>query len=553
MQILLVDDEPYAVDDLAITMPWESLGIETVYKAYSADEALEILRRTPIDIMVTDITMPGMSGIELASVVRRRWKQTKVLLLSGYAEFEYAQQALAHGVSDYLTKPISDEELSRKLMAVIDSIRTEWGVVASYERAVSTFEEHLPLLRNNLLRDLIQGSRFSHEQLVAKLSKLQLPFRDQDRVTLLTIRLEENYHQFTTDDMFLFEYAIDNIARELLGGEFTLWNCKDDFDHLVYAIAPYASESQDYADDSETGTGAEDETETTNEAMYERLALLAEDLQRNVEKYLKDGISIVMSREGCFPRDLPALYQSTITSLRKRIGSDRGYFMTLDKEPEPIDIPALVQLYEPPSFIHLFESGRWQAVRDKLSQVFEELQRKHGDTEEHLREIYCQISTACYYVVHKNGRLLADIAGSELANQLPIRSAAALREWTEAVTHRIQSHLEAEIKDTRKDLIRGVMDYIEAHLDTVTLQAIADHVSLHPVYLSKVYKLETAHSISETIYRKKMERASYMLRDKKLKIYEIASKLGYSNAQYFIKVFKDHSGFTPQEYRDRIE
>jgi len=543
MIILLVDDEPYAVDGLAITMPWKQLGIDTVHKAYSADEALDVLRRTPIDIMVTDITMPGMSGIELAGIVRRRWKQTKVLLLSGYAEFEYAQQALAHGVSDYLTKPISDEELTRKLQAVIDAIRLEWSVVASYERAVSNFEEHLPLLRNNLLRDLIQGNRYSADQLGAKLAKLQLPFADQDRIALLTVRLEENYHHFTTDDMFLFEYAIDNIARELFGGEFLLWNCKDDFDHLVYVVKPAGVSVPQRSDDCST----------EGEGFYDRLALLAEDLQRSVEKYLKDGISIVMSREGRFPQDLTALYQSAVTSLQKRIGSDRGYFMTLDKEPETYDIPALVQLYEPPSFIHLFESGRWQAVRDKLALVFDELQRKHGDTEEHLREIYSQISTACYYVVHKNGKLLADVAGSELANQLPFRSAALLREWIEAVTERIQQNAETEIKDTRKELVRAVGDYIDAHLDSVTLQSIADHVSLHPVYLSKVYKLETTHSISETIYRKKMESAAYMLRDKKLKIYEIASRLGYSNAQYFIKVFKDHSGFTPQEYRDRIE
>jgi len=544
MIILLVDDEPYAVDDLAITMPWEQLGIESVHKAYSADEALEVLRRTPIDIMVTDITMPGMSGIELAGIVRRHWKQTKVLLLSGYAEFEYAQQALAHGVSDYLTKPISDEELARKLQAVIDGIRQEWSIVASYERAVSTFEEHLPLLRNNLLRDLIQGNRYSGRQLAAKLSKLQLPFADQDRIALLTVRLEESYHQFTTDDMFLFEYAIDNIARELFGSEFVLWNCKDEFDHLVYIVKPAGTA----APEGSGGVRSE-----TGERFYDRLALLAEDLQRSVEQYLRDGISIVMSREGRFPEDLAALYQSAVTTLQKRIGSDRGYFMTLDKEPEAYDIPALVQLYEPPSFIHLFESGRWQAVRDKLALVFEELQRKHGDTEEHLREIYSQISTACYYVVHKNGKLLADVAGVELANQLPFRSPALLREWIEAVTERIQQNAEAEIKDTRKELVRAVGDYIDAHLDSVTLQAIADHVSLHPVYLSKVYKLETTHSISETIYRKKMESAAYMLRDKRLKIYEIASKLGYSNAQYFIKVFKDHSGFTPQEYRDRIE
>ena len=228
MQILLVDDEPYAVDDLAISMEWETLGITEVYKAYSAFEALDRLKRTPIDIVLTDITMPGMSGIELAGAIRKNWKQTKVLLLSGYAEFESAKQALAYGVTDYLTKPIADDELARKLLDVMRAIREEWREIASYERAVSVFEEHLPLLRNNLLRDLTQGSRLSRDRIGAQLAKLQLPFAAGDDVVLMTIRLEGEFHQFGTDDMFLFEYAIDNIARELFGADHALWHCKDE-------------------------------------------------------------------------------------------------------------------------------------------------------------------------------------------------------------------------------------------------------------------------------------------------------------------------------------
>ena len=88
---------------------------------------------------------------------------------------------------------------------------------------------------------------------------------------------------------------------------------------------------------------------------------------------------------------------------------------------------------------------------------------------------------------------------------------------------------------------------------TATTQSIAQHVALHPVYLSKVYKQETSQSIGDTIYRKRMEQATHMLRNTKLKIYEITTMLGYSNAHYFIKLFKAYSGLTPQEYRDRAE
>lgn len=534
MQILLVDDEPYAVDDLALSMDWERLGITEVYKAYSAYEALEQLKRTPIDIVLTDITMPGMSGIELAGVIRRSWKQTKVLLLSGYAEFDYAKQALAYGVTDYLTKPIGDDELVRKLESVIRTIREEWRDIASYERAVSVFEEHLPLLRNNLLRDLLQGRRMADDRLETQLVKFQLPFSLQDSVVLMTIRLEADFHHFTTDDMFLFEYAIDNMAHELFGSDHALWSCKDEFGHLIYAVKAIG--------DSLDG-----------ESAYGRISLLAEDLQRNVEVYLRGGISVVLSREGRLPHQLPELYQAAISSLRRHIGSGQGYFLTLDGGEEPHAIAALAQLYDPPSFVQLFESGRWQAVRDKLADVFDEMAQKRIDTEEHLREIYGHLLTAGYYIVHKNGKLLIDVAGAELTDQLPFRSAAALQEWADALIGRIENEFETEMMDTRKNLVRMVHEYIDAYLDSATAQSIAQHVALHPVYLSKVYKQETSQSIGDTIYRKRMEKATHLLRNTKLKIYEITTMLGYSNAHYFIKLFKEYAGLTPQEYRDRAQ
>src|SRR5690606_14808348 len=110
LQLLLVDDEPYVVEDLFVTIPWESLNIEHVHLAYSAMEALDILKQHPIDIVVTDINMPEISGLELIQTIRKDWSHIKCVLLTGYAEFDYAKQAISQNVSDYLLKPITDED-----------------------------------------------------------------------------------------------------------------------------------------------------------------------------------------------------------------------------------------------------------------------------------------------------------------------------------------------------------------------------------------------------------------------------------------------------------
>jgi two-component system response regulator YesN len=203
--------------------------------------------------------------------------------------------------------------------------------------------------------------------------------------------------------------------------------------------------------------------------------------------------------------------------------------------------------------MQLFESGQWENAMEKLEAVFAELAAKRIDTAEHLREIHSQLLAACFYIAHKNGKMLSDLAGADLADREPPPDAAELKEWAAQLAARIRSELEAEMNNTRRQLVRQVHEYIDANLESATLQSIAHHVSLHPVYLSKVYKQETGQNISDAIYRRKMEQATHLLRNTRLKIYEITTMLGYSNAHYFIKLFKEYSGLTPQEYRDRAE
>lgn len=110
-QLLIVDDEKSVVDSLALTIPWSDYGIEEVHMAYSAAEALEIAGHQAIDIMITDIRMPEMDGLELIERVNQLSKKMKCIILSGYDDFQYAQKALKANTFNYLLKPVIIEEL----------------------------------------------------------------------------------------------------------------------------------------------------------------------------------------------------------------------------------------------------------------------------------------------------------------------------------------------------------------------------------------------------------------------------------------------------------
>ncbi|MGO4375817.1 helix-turn-helix domain-containing protein, partial [Paenibacillus sp. MCAF20] len=123
--------------------------------------------------------------------------------------------------------------------------------------------------------------------------------------------------------------------------------------------------------------------------------------------------------------------------------------------------------------------------------------------------------------------------------------------WTEDVLGAYRSQMSSKNRDSRSGIVQKVQEYVSNHLEDASLQTIAANVYLNPSYLSKVYKLETGEGISDYLSRLKMEKAAHLLRSSNEKIYEIAAKIGYLKTSYFIKVFKDRYGITPQEFRDR--
>ncbi|MFC9708935.1 response regulator [Paenibacillus sp. NPDC056933] len=543
LQLLLVDDERSVVETLAETIPWESCGIGTVHEALSGAVALEIMENHDIDIVITDIRMPEMSGIALITAIHEKWPHVQTILLSGHADFEYAKQAIAQESFDYLLKPVSDEDLIESVQRVVNRIKEKWESAASYQRALHVFQDNLPLLRSTMLHELLTGKIYDQKTLSEKLDLLELPYSVGEDLGMLVIRMEEHLSEMAQSDLALMEYAICNIISEVMQGHFHIWHTRDVHDYIVVLVTMKPASKMSLKKDEKPQT---------------LLEHYAAQIQTNVQSYLKGAISISVSNWGKFPYEIEEIYERAVMSMRKRMGQTQGLFVTASDETDIHPLPAIRSLYKPPTLISLLEAGRFEDVDQKIEVIFEELLHsgEQHDIAESTIEVYYALAGAFAYIIHKNGKQISAVLPMESYRyfQAPTYSTAQqLQEWSIRTLHYIRDDADQELKDNHSTIVRSVKSFVDLHLASdVSLPAIADHVHLHPVYLSKVYKAETGEALTAYVYRLRMEKAAYYLRTSTTKVFEIAELVGYNNTAYFIRVFKKFYDVTPQEYREKL-
>ncbi len=215
-------------------------------------------------------------------------------------------------------------------------------------------------------------------------------------------------------------------------------------------------------------------------------------------------------------------------------------------------VKPLIDLYKPPQLIHLLESGQWGGATKKIKNAFKEL-AEESRSNEHTLEVFHMISNSFIYIAHKNGKLLRDIIGDEIykiTRRYYFDSIKSLEAWSLSIVELFKNE-DKDTLDNRSNIVRDVQHYIASHLNQdISLTAISQHVHLHPVYLSKIYKLETGDALSDYIHRLRMNKAAFLLTHTRKKIYEIAENIGFQNTSYFIRVFKKYFTVTPQEYRN---
>lgn len=530
-QLLIVDDEASVVDSLSLTIPWEDYGIEHVYKAYSAQEALQIAMKQAIDIVITDIRMPEMDGLELIERIRHFSRKIRCIILSGHDEFEYAQKALRYGTLNYLLKPIDINELIHSVEQAIADIEQEWVEISSLQRIKQTLHANKPLLRSQLLNELLQSKPIQAGVLEERLTMLDVSFRSGDPYMLMLVRMEEDFSKYDLHSLSLMEFAITNIAEEVFQDIFDLWPCITDQGYLIFLIKSIDNQGL---------------------SLIESYSI---KLQNNVQKFLSGSLSICLSNIRIFPEDISEVYHASVSSLMRNVGMNKSYFITIDDTEMQAQARTLIQIYDPPLLPALLESGNWDEALTKIGRILFINKPEHELTHDQLFTVLLYLSSSFAMSFSSGEEDVESQLGEEfnlLLRKKGHLSRQRIFDWAEKLVGILQSRASYQLENSHQQIAMKVRTFIQEHLaEGISLQTIADHVKLHPVYLSKVYKSVSGETIGDYLYQTRMTRAAYLLRHTEFKIAEISGQLGFLAPPHFIKIFKKHYGCTPQEYRNK--
>ncbi len=512
-KVLIVDDEFLARLGLKTLIDWEEFGYKIVGEAANGKEALEILDRTDPDILLTDIKMPVMDGLTLIEEVRKRKKNIQIVVLSNHDDFSYAQKAIKFGVTLYILKSELNEANISNLLKNLSDV--------SYENTEKNADNKTQ--RENYLKSQLLGKPVDDEFLPSTLSAPPKNlFTDADYFIIRgfcdTSMISEN-----SNDMLV------RTIRSIIGKAFS----QHDLISFFYKNQFYFTVIADAVSDKQ------DPVENVKDIMQQ--------LVRNVKQYFDVSVQIGISNIGK-PDRFPQM-------LREAEISRKCCFFTLDS----------ICFYNP----DLLQKGSHISISQ--SKVFSFIEdEKKEEMKEYVSEIFTKLKMMKDYSIYKNAMVdLLAIAKSacehyelgELPSLPPTKFSYEnifclpfINSAEEYILVLYETIYDARLSRiaSYSPAVRNTIAYIKNNYSkNISLSEAAQMSDLSESYLSLLFKQEVGVNFSTYLTEYRLEIAKKMLKTTNKKIYEISDEIGFSSPYYFSKVFKESTGVTCKEYREK--
>ena len=517
--VLLVDDERMIIEGISRVMKWETYGCALAGTARNGVEALEFLLEHRPDIVITDIRMPGLDGIELIAKAREQELDLPFIVLSGFGEFEYARGAMQYGVKHYLLKPSGEETIGRALAEVVAELELRRNKEQFVARMETEYKKMLPHAKEQLLKEFVMNKAYGRNDW----DRYRGLFEDgieRERVRLALFQPEGPCE-------FEHLFALRNIAEDVLGRGTLLLGTT--IGERVLLLVREGTATDMLASDIET-------------------------IKSIFGRFYRMDATIALSEPGALA-DARAMYRETLECLDHRFYLGEGSLITkrdiaagADEARETPRRGDIVELDEERLAL-LIKSGRVEDAAAFLGDFFDRLTALRLDAE--LAKSYA--ITLFLAAVRQDAARLGEHL-ERLAALGAGMTLQALKETAESTVRAIaQRNYEA---NTRKhsSIVRKLLDIIDARLGdpALTLSGVAGELLfMNPDYVGKLFKKETGEKFSNYLMKKRMERAiEWIQASDDVKVFELAERLGFGdNPQYFAKVFKKYTGFTPTEFK----
>lgn len=490
--VLMVDDEQIILNTLLSCIAWNSLGVEQVLTAHNGLEALDRMKEYPIDLLITDIRMPGLDGLTLLELVRIQYPSTHCILLTAYGEFEYAKKAFLLGIENYLLKPLSQEEMEETIEKAMDNI-------------YSNRQSNRNLFLNNILFRWATGA-ISPEELGERAVTLNINIYQQYYCALC---VQKHTRSFSYSSFY-------NYCREKANPTWDLYffeNNYDDFKSLI--ISGRQLSIQELTDFF---------TEITNSPDYrDSLTLFMGSI---VESHTDLPLSYQTARRLLETTDLTAASNRIITS-------------------EPSFSHAMDQMVS--ELLSLFHISDPQTRTEAILKFSNELlnQKKYADAFGKLSKGILTLLRQEFPNNSNVHQLMSDRI--HLLSILP-ENIPPVNTMAELANHGYLLY-QHELNGF-SPIIQRMIDYTQLHFsEMLSLQDFCAKYKMNTSYLGWLFKKETGVFYNNYLTQYRICRALQLLSETELSIHEIAERVGFSNTSYFTTCFKKQTGLTPNKYR----
>lgn len=534
-RMLIVDDEEIITDGLAVIFGKMNLDLD-LYKAYSGQEALSLLGSTRVDIVLSDICMPGMDGLELMGKIHRNWPQCKIVFLTGHSDFNYVYQAIQAPSVQYVLKnegyPKLIEAVKRALKELDDAMRVN-NLIRQSKEQLDTLET---LAQGDYFRHLVHSINLEQD-VQEDFNQLRIPLDASMPVLIALGSLSYPHSSQSYADRQELALAVKFLSEKLLKERTVSLGIIDRHSDLIWLIQP---DSQQYADQLDT---------------FEQMVIFLEGtfelIQQACLESLGIMIAVTLGVEESVWASLPFSYEKIRQFQHYRVGD--GNRMVQKVVPMEAVLPDSVRdrsLRDKSETLtaHL-EAGR----KNEFFTLFEEM----VEPASHESERGSPYLTELYYTVAL--MLMSYINRWETDEQIGGHGLAQLekhRSWEEAFgflkdnANFLFSIRKNGEQKRAASAIDKVCSYIEDNItQDLSLIRLADVIHFNPSYLSRLFKQERGINLSEYIEEIRIRQAKELLKREELKVAEVGSLIGYVTPQSFTRFFKKWTGTTPQEYR----
>ncbi|WP_282940924.1 response regulator transcription factor [Paenibacillus sp. RC67] len=527
-RVLIIDDDFQVLEGMRKSIPWEELDAEWVGEAMDGEEGLSIIRDTQPDIVITDIYMPVMNGLEMIEQLRNEQFPGEILILSGYSDFQYARQALRLQVTDYLSKPITVAELRSVMERVIKELEAkEWKKMEQEEvrRRLMLYE---PFVQKEWLKSVATGTfdrKIADESLTLS-DKAYWALRNHQVMgmeLMSTLRLSN----LSLTDWNLFRFAVANIIRELLVEDWPEAEYVELHSHhaaVVYHIKP----------------------EMSKEVVLHKLHLIGERITECVREYLKLEIRIGF---GTMKTNWKEISNSTeeafLDLLQQSIASE-----------QPIDAVSNGKEIgiRPVKFYQELAEAIVYSKEETTDQIIEgyvhQLKEMPSLSSAYVQYLCKELWTIFAYSLYNTGIVLDELfQGSPVTQEIArIGTAEELELWLKSKIKIIVSSRGWSENSRHKDAVDFMIHYAHIHYaEEINLEDLSKQLYLSRNYLNQIFKKATGETFTNYLIRVRMEKAKALLIEGKSMIYEISEKVGYKNVPYFSSIFKKYYGMSPSE------